>query len=53
MTNFMTTLFNEFMSSPLHIQGIMIFWSVCVVLFYVSFLTIIGNLFVNTIKKIF
>jgi hypothetical protein len=49
----MTSLFNQFMTSPLHIQGLLILWSVCVVLFYSTFVYLIGTLFINTLKKVF
>ena len=49
----MTNLLNQFMTSPLHIQGLLILWSVCVVLFYSTFVYIMGTLLVNTLKKVF
>lgn len=49
----MSNLLNEFLVSPLHIQGLMILWSVCVVLFYTSTMYIIGSMFFNTLKKVF
>jgi hypothetical protein len=49
----MTNLLNQFMTSPLHIQGLLILWSVCVVSFYSTFVYIMGTLLVNTFKKVF
>ena len=49
----MKNLLNDFMTSPLQIQGLLILWGVCVVLFYSTFLYIVGNLFFNTLKKLF
>jgi hypothetical protein len=48
----MTNLLNDFMVSPLHVKGLLILWSVCVVLFYSTFLYIVGTLLVNTFKKL-
>lgn len=49
----MTSLFNQFMTSPLHIQGLLILWSVCVVSFYSTFVYLIGGLLVSSLKKVF
>jgi hypothetical protein len=49
----MTNLFNQFMTSPLHIQGLLIFWGVCVVLFYSSVAVLIGDLLYKTFKRVF
>ena len=49
----MTNLLNDFMVSPLHIKGLLILWSVCVVLFYSTFVYIIGGLLVSSLKKVF
>jgi hypothetical protein len=49
----MTSLFNHFMTSPLHIQGILIFWGVCVVMFYSSIIYLIGGILVSSLKKLF
>jgi hypothetical protein len=48
----MYNLLNDFMVSPLHIKGLLILWGVCVVLFYSSFVYIMGNIFFNTLKKL-
>jgi hypothetical protein len=47
----MTNLINTFMTSPLHIQGLLIFWCVCVVLFYSSIIYGVGGVLVNLFKK--
>jgi|APGre2960657444_1045066.scaffolds.fasta_scaffold01292_4 hypothetical protein len=49
----MTNLLNDFMVSPLHIKGLLILWSVCVVLFYSTFVYIMGTLLVSSLKKLF
>lgn len=49
----MTNLLNQFMTSPLHVQGLLILWGVCVVLFYSTFVYLIGGLLVHTIKRLF
>jgi len=48
----MTNLLNDFMVSPLHIKGLLILWSVCVVLFYSTFVYIMGTLLVSSLKKL-
>lgn len=49
----MKNLLNDFMTSPLQIQGLLILWGVCVVLFYSTFLYIVGNLIVSSVKRLF
>lgn len=49
----MTNLLNDFMVSPLYIKGLLILWSVCVVLFYSTFVYIMGTLLVSSLKKLF
>jgi hypothetical protein len=49
----MTNLLNDFMVSPLHIKGLLILWGVCVVLFYSTFVYIMGTLLVSSLKKLF
>jgi hypothetical protein len=49
----MENLLNEFMTSPLHIKGLLIFWGVCVVLFYASTMYLIYNMVVSSLKKLF
>ena len=49
----MENLLNEFMTSPLHIKGLLIFWGVCVVLFYTSTMYLISQILISTFKKLF
>jgi len=49
----MTNLLNDFMSMSTPQQGLMIFWGVCVVSFYSTFVYIMGTLLVSSLKKLF
>ena len=49
----MSNLLNIFMTSPLHIQGLLVFYGVCVISFYSTIVYIVGTLLVHTFKKLF
>lgn len=49
----MTNLLNSFPTLPIEQQLVLVFWCVCVVMFYSSLVYLVGGLFVNTLKKLF
>ena len=49
----MTNLINDFMSMTVLQQGLFVFWSVCVVMFYSILLYSIGGGLINSFKRLF
>jgi hypothetical protein len=49
----MTNLFIDFMRMTTLEQCVFIFWSVCVVMFYIVVMYIVVNLLFNLIKRLF
>jgi hypothetical protein len=49
----METLINAFPTLPIEQQLVLVFWSVCVVMFYSSITFIVGDVIYKTIKKVF
>lgn len=47
----MKDFFDYFTIAPLHLQGVMVLWLVCVTLFYGTLLMVFGNYISHTIKK--
>ena len=48
----MKEMFEIFMTSPLHIQSVLVVWGVCVVTFYSTLVYGLGYVVVSNLKKL-